>query len=339
MWRSSTDGESVDAHGLAIARTTTSASVACRICGSSDTSRWLTRGDWHYRSCASCSAVWLDPLPDAAWAREFYDSGYFSGGGKGGYQSYLADESQHRSNARDRVAVACCMRPSARGGWLDVGCAVGYTLDEARRAGYAPLGVELSDWARNIARDRYNLDVMSSLAEVRRLRPRPVGVVSFFQVLEHMRDPVEALRDVRSILSPGGLLLIETWDRGSTMARLCGRYWQQITPPSVLWLFDRKSLAHLFDRTGFRLISMRRSAKRVGLGWALGQVADKSPSAIRHVLRSLAASVLGRLSFRYGLGDLITVVATADDLTPDSPTNDERTNLRPTRGDRSCPPA
>jgi SAM-dependent methyltransferase len=292
----------------------------CSICDSVVSEPWLQRGEWRYLLCPECSAVRLDPLPAGGWAEGFYDQGYFAGGGRGGYRDYLADEAQHRKNGRARVVLAERFGAIAPGTWVDVGCAVGFTLDEAQKAGFSGWGVELSPWAAAIARERFGLPVSSTLAGARHELPGPVDVVSMFQVLEHLPDPLAALRAARQCLHPGGILLIETWDRGSLVARLFGRRWQQITPPSVLWLFDRQSLRHALDRAGFRVSAIHRTSKEVSVGWALGLLAEKAPRVFGPMFRLLGRSALGKFGVTYMLGDLVTVGAVASVANTDTPT-------------------
>lgn len=285
---------------------------ACKICGSQRSVPWLERDAWRYRACSNCSAVWLDPLPAEDWAEEFYDQGYFTGGGRGGYQDYLADEEQHRINGKARVALGRRFGANPRGTWLDVGCAAGFTLDEARKEGFTALGVEPSPWARKVASERFGLSVSKTFAEPRRALGGRIDIASFFQVLEHIRDPVAALAEAHACLRPGGLLLIETWDRGSTIARLFGRHWQQITPPSVLWLLNRNSLTHALERAGFRARAILGTSKRVSLVCALGILADKEPRLLGPALRALGRSAPRRFAITYSLGDLISVAAIAE---------------------------
>lgn len=287
-------------------------SIACPLCGIASTTTWLRRGDWQYRHCAACSAVWLDPLPSESWAQDFYDRPYFEGGGRGGYRNYLAEERQHMANATARVALAKRLGASAPGLWLDVGCAAGYTLAEARSAGFDVRGVDLSPWAREVARERFQLDLYPSLTEAMRGHEGQASVLTMFQVLEHLPDPLAALVQARAYLRPGGLLLIETWDRASLVARLFGKRWQQITPPSVAWLFDRESLEYALIRSGFRLEEMTTTSKSVSLGWALGLLAEKVPALVSSVLSRVAESPMGRLTVKYRLGDLVTLAAIAD---------------------------
>lgn len=286
-------------------------SSSCALCGAADSRYWLRKGQWQYLHCAACSAVWLHPLPDDAWAAAYYDGAYFEGGGRGGYRDYLADEAQHLANARARVALASRFGATPPGLWIDVGCAAGYTLVEARNAGFQVLGVDVSPWAREVARERFGLDVAASLADMRHEQTGQASVLTMFQVLEHLPAPLAALRQARARLRPGGLLVVETWDRASLAARMFGKRWQQITPPSVAWLFDRQSLGYAMAQACFELKTIVPTSKAVSLGWVCGLLAEKAPRLLAPALSWAACSSFGKLAVNYRLGDLVTVVAIA----------------------------
>lgn len=283
----------------------------CALCGASDSRLWLRKDAWRYLTCRTCSAVWLDPLPSDGWAEDFYDLPYFEGGGRGGYRDYLADETLHRKNARARVALAKRYGAAPPGLWIDVGCAAGFTLVEAREAGFRVRGVDISPWARAFAGKHFDLDVAASICETQRELAEKTSVVSMFQVLEHLPSPLAALQQARACMRPGGLLVVETWDRASMAARLFGKRWQQITPPSVAWLFDRQSLGYAMARAGFALRAIVPTSKAVSVGWACGLLIEKTPAQLSSLLSRLADGRLGKLSVNYRLGDLVTALATA----------------------------
>lgn len=265
---------------------------------------------WTYLACRSCGVAWLDGVAGGPEAPALYDEAYFSGSANGGYPDYLGDEDLHRLNARDRLRwiAAAGARP---GSLLDVGCAAGFLLDEARRGGWKVAGVDLSPFARDVARRRFGLTVMERLADLYKADGQ-FDVVSFFQSLEHMPDPAAALGHAARLLRPGGLLAIETWDRGSAVARACGRYWQQVTPPSVVFLFDRPSLDRLLCRCGLRTIEIRTVAKRVRIRHAMSLLAGKHPRLFGPISRAATRLRLDRAAVTYRLGDLIAVFARRD---------------------------
>lgn len=273
--------------------------MTCPICSTTDATRpHLTVGAHDYVACAECGAVRLQPFPQPADAAELYGDEYFTAAAHGGYADYAADAAIHRRNGRARLRKLG--PPSQPGAVLvDVGCAHGFTLVEAREQGWAPQGVELNEAAR-VATSAAGFPVAAGLAGLG-LPPGSVQAITFFQVLEHIPDPVGALREAAELLAPGGRLLIETWDRRSLIARAMKARWQQATPPSVLWLFDEADVRRMCEAAGVELVRWQRSAKWVSLGLVAGQLANRGSRLGRAI-----GGRLQRVALPYALGDLVT---------------------------------
>ncbi len=216
--------------------------VTCPACGADDWRPWHdVRGvdgrAYSYRRCARCRLGRLERPPGAGDLTGWYDEGYFVGGGeRGGYLDYAGEEAAHRANARarmDRVdAAAGLPDPPGRSGrrvFVEIGCATGETLDEARARGWTTYGVELSEWAAAVSRARGHV-VVGSVADLPD-QVRSVAAVGLFQVLEHLPDPAAVVAELGRRMAPGGVLVCETWDAGSRVARAFGRRWQQLSAP------------------------------------------------------------------------------------------------------------
>ncbi len=257
--------------------------------------------DYHYLVCRTCGAGQIDPMPDDL--RSLYDQGYFvDGGSRAGYANYEADEELHRRTATERIArLTATLGPGARPGSLvEIGSATGFGLLEAQRAGWQAVGVEISEWAGNRARER-GANVVHTLEEV---PDAPHDAVAFFQSLEHLPDPVAALKRSAELLRPGGVLVCETWDARSRTARLTGSRWQQLSPPSVLWLFTEQAIRAAVEPWGLELTSWRRTGKSVSLATVVGQSLPDGSRA-----KSLLDGRLGRVAIPYPLDDLVTFTA------------------------------
>ena len=126
-------------------------------------------------------------------------------------------------------------------------------------------------------------------------------------VLEHLDDPVDALRRIARLLIPGGVALIVTPDPASRTARLAGsRWWGYL--PSHTYLIPHSTLRGLLRDAGLETVEERhfgaRSASATGSqGWASG------PGRCR--ARSAAAERLGlaKRPLTLALGDERVVVA------------------------------
>lgn len=281
----------------------------CPSCGDDVAVPVLAKRGSTYSECSLCGLVHLDPVPTDVDAREYYEAGYFTGGAVGGYADYAADEALHRHNARHRLKLISGARSGPSGSLVDVGCAHGFFANEAARAGWRSVGVEIASAARETAVTRFGLEVHADLGVLAAHRPAGFDVVTFFQVLEHLTRPATALAAARACLRREGRLVIETWDRGSLVARMLGSQWHQVNPPSVVSLFDRADLRRLLYRAGFHRIRVRRTAKYVSVRLVARLLSEQYPR-FAESLQFLADRTIGDLAIPYVLGDLITVVAT-----------------------------
>ena len=274
---------------------------SCPVCGRREWMLHLDKGAHRYVRCEGCDLVRLDPFPTPEEAAALYGDEYFTAAANVGYADYLADAPLHRRNGRSRVRRLGDPPPGASM-LVDLGCAHGFTMLEAQSRGWEPVGVEMNDSARRSVVE-LGIRCERTVADLE-LEPGSVGAVTLFQVLEHLTDPVELLRWCSEVLHPDGKVVIETWDCESLVARAFGSRWQQASPPSVVWLFDRSSLGVLASVAGLRLARFRPSSKWVSAGLVGGQM--QSRGAGGPLARTMQA--LGRVPIPYAFGDLVTVV-------------------------------
>ena len=87
---------------------------------------------------------------------------------------------------------------------LDFGAGAGSYAADLRAAGHDVVCVELD----STLRDRLTADGFPSVRSVADLGDRQFDVVYTMNVLEHIEDDVEALRSLRSLVAPGGRLVV-----------------------------------------------------------------------------------------------------------------------------------
>jgi SAM-dependent methyltransferase len=87
------------------------------------------------------------------------------------------------------------------------------------------------------------------------LRDGGHDLVIMRQLIEHLRDPRAALRQVHAKLSPGGILVIDTPNRGGWDYRLFRRrYWGGYHIPRHFHLFDLEALACILRESGYEVL-------------------------------------------------------------------------------------
>src|SRR5207245_4980531 len=228
----------------------------CALCAEG-TTRTLFQVDGTFIvECRDCGLVRQDTRPLAAAA--IYDSEYYATDNpKGGYANYFLDSGVNRRTFRDRIR-AIERRYGRRGRLLDVGCALGDVLIEAKAAGWDVEGVEISPFAAQQARQR-DLRVTVGRLEALDLAPSSFDVVTLYDTIEHVTDPVAMLAAARRLLVPGGLLHLVTPNVGGLQARLLGRLWYHYKPGEHLFYFAPPTLRLSIERAGLRWEGWARS--------------------------------------------------------------------------------
>jgi SAM-dependent methyltransferase len=207
-----------------------------------------------------CRACGLGRAETQAFDPEkYYTSEYFSGEQPDGYADYLAAEPVLREEFARTVAF---IRQWCKGGrLLEIGCAYGFFLNEARKY-FDVSGIELSEDAATYCR-RSGLSVLQGVADATSLdQGEKMDVIVMLDVIEHLPDPRETLVLLSRHLVPGGIIVITTGDFGSVAARLCGKHWRLMTPPQHLWFFGRESIVRLAGSAGL-------SVERIDHPWKI----------------------------------------------------------------------
>lgn len=128
---------------------------------------------------------------------------------------------------------------------LDIGCADGSFLLEARQAGWNVTGTELAPRAAR----QEGLDVREDITEL--LQDAPFDCITMWHTLEHMPDIPHMLTNVARLLKPEGRLIIAVPDFGGWQARLFGPKWLHIDVPRHLYHFTAGSLRRALAGAGF----------------------------------------------------------------------------------------
>lgn len=267
----------------------------CPACGERASSPLFDKDRWTIVGCAACGTAYVAQDPAVLDATALYDASYYSGGSAGVFADYVGQQAVRRAHARRKLWWLRHLPPRwpPAGRLLDVGCAAGFFLAEAQLH-YEVQGVELSDWAASHARQRLGLPVVTGTLQQAALPPQHFDIVTLWDVIEHVGDPVPLLAEAARVLKPGGRLVLTTGDWGSAYARARGASWHLMTPPWHLSFFTRASMA--------------RAARRAGLSplhCASEGVAGDGP-----LWRHRAGLGLGRLLDR---GDILRMSFTRDD--------------------------
>ena len=288
--------------------------IPCAICDSLDARPIYRKFELTISRCARCGLVFATPRAtrDEIWSR--YSPGYF-------WDEYLPSHGVIEGTF-DLATFDAVHAPMLRlisqhavpGRMLEVGTGAGFFLKAAERAGWNVAGIEVSNEAVVFARERLGLDVQQGSAEELTHPAASFELAVLFEVIEHLLDPLRALRSVWSAVKPGGRVLLSTPNFNALARRILGRQWAVLSPAEHLYYFTDTSLARLLTRAGFTEIRFERQYPGFDLQGTINASCTHQPDSRRARLLGSVVKCCGAHSAwlirEVGLGDTLLCVAT-----------------------------
>ncbi|MFH1442335.1 MAG: class I SAM-dependent methyltransferase [Candidatus Omnitrophota bacterium] len=223
---------------------------ACYICKSNKAVVYKKTGLFTIFHCKECGLKWVDKALEQATS--FYDMGYFNNNSTIGYNSYLKDEINHRKNAKKILNMVSKIRLLSGLKILDIGCAFGFLLDEAKKQANCQVqGVEISNYAYEYAKNKFCLDVLNSELKNNSFLPNTFDIIFMIGTIEHLTNPKETLSNIKNILKPDGLLIITTIDTKGFFPLYA------IKPPEHLFYFNHNNLTQLLKQEVLEIIKIQ----------------------------------------------------------------------------------
>jgi len=201
--------------------------------------------------CASCGFVTADVRISDEELESLYRRNYFHGNE---YADYVreAPSLQHNFALRLEELSRRVMDPR-QASLFEIGCAYGFFLNVARHRFGRVQGIDIVEDGVRHAREALGVDVVRGNF----LDPgigEGFDVYCLWDTIEHLREPHRFIEKIAKTIKPNGLLAVTTGDIGSLNARIRGRRWRMIHPPSHLHYFSRRTLTELLKRFGFEVI-------------------------------------------------------------------------------------
>jgi len=134
---------------------------------------------------------------------------------------------------------------------VDFGAGPGWFLDELNCR--QKVAVETSGRARGQLHAK-GIEVVSVLES---LASSEFQLVIANHVIEHLRDPIDAIQQIHRILIPGGDLIIGTPDFGSPCAQRFGANYRMLHDETHCSLFTLESMHRFLRDHGFRILDVR----------------------------------------------------------------------------------
>ncbi len=295
--------------------------VRCNLCGADDafvrfpsTLERIEHGNWSAYACTSggygrhgpivqcrhCGLVYATPRPRDQAVLDIYEA---------------VEDPLYLEEREGRILTfEHHLRPlekftglPAHRALLDVGAYTGVFVEIAARHGWDAWGVDPGAWAVEQARAR-GLQMRQGTLQESDFPSESFSVVTMWDVIEHVTDPLGTMQAAHRVLEPGGLLVVHTMDLDSLFARLMGPRWPWLMEMH-LYYFTRRTMAAMLEKAGFRVLWMGAQGRYLRAGYMASRVTALLPWLGRPLERVLTRLHLRHIPLRINLGDLFTTYA------------------------------
>lgn len=237
----------------------------CPVCRSERAAPLFSKASTDYWRCPDCRFRFAtpDPNPNLANALEDYEDAYLQ---------YLSPEPADTVNFDALYRWMSGVTPLEGKRLLDVGAGGGKLVRYLRRRGVDAHGIEPS----RVLFDRFlagDAAFTCASLDTDRVTAGSFPIVTAFDVIEHVSDPVAFLRRVAATLTPDGVFFLSTPDVESPTARAFGRRWHFYYSYHLSY-FGLRTLARTAAGAGLRAVASDRRGRLRSVGYMIRYAAE-----------------------------------------------------------------
>lgn len=234
----------------------------CMVCGNGKFSKNKIPG---LVQCCDCGFLTTDLNLSFEELQQLYSENYFCGEE---YADYQKDKTIIQKDFENRLRrMHFHIKNFRQQKLFEIGCAYGFFIEMARKEFKSVSGIDISKDAIEYAKSELKLDVRCG--DYLEAEVTPCNVICMWDTIEHLSDPERYIRKIHEDLMDGGFVCITTGDAGSVAAKIRGKKWRQIHPPTHLHYFSKKTLVLLLERLGFEIVDISYPSKIISINTVL----------------------------------------------------------------------
>ena len=284
--------------------------IKCILCNVDDADFFIEDEGFTAVKCKRCGLMYVNPRPEFEESKERYND------------SYLTEAEEHIATIdenilRAKLDLELIKRYKKEGRMLEIGCAEGSFLAEAKKSGYEPYGLEINKKFIEYARNKYQLanifeqDILeSSFPE------RHFDIIYMRGVLCHIHDPIKELNKINKFLKDDGVFICVTGNIGSLSIGRIRKYrnFIHLNLSQHLFHYSEDNLRTLFNKAGFRIERIYRFSGYLeecsGLFYRILNCILKKELSIRAL--NFIRVLLGKLWLKKDILLYVTIFASKD---------------------------
>lgn len=261
----------------------------CFICNTDNSEKFITAQNtlgiteqkFTLYKCKNCGLVFLNPFLDYKELETYYpEDSWGTRGNKleGYYRDFII-------NRELKMMLGGIKGKGKR--LLDVGSGTGEFLYHAKKLGFEVYGLETSKHMVKYSKETFGLpNILDSDLLSASYPEEYFDVILCNQVLEHLTNPFEYLKEVKRILKKDGNLVIQGTNISSYQFKMFREKWWGLSLPQHIYLFNPETITLALKKAGFNVSNILYHSIR------------NSTSCIYHTITGLNSHTLGKKSLQ-----------------------------------------
>tara|TARA_A100001015_G_C14974861_1_gene706783 strand:+ start:942 stop:1709 length:768 start_codon:yes stop_codon:yes gene_type:complete len=193
---------------------------------------------------------------------------------------------------------------------LDIGCFTGDFLCLANQEGATVKGYELQKEAVEIANKKLPGKIHQVSVFNDEIKQEQFDIITLFGVLEHVLEPLELLKRIKSLLKKDGYLFIQTPNSGSIVSTIMGRSWPPISPIEHIHLFSKNYLTKWINEQNLEILNVYNHWKYLPIEYVYENLSNFGPD-IKKIIKPfylLLPNFIKRQFLPFYGGEMILVI-------------------------------
>ena len=224
----------------------------CPLCSFNKTNFYINHYNINFVRCLRCDLTYSEKHPKNF--NDFYDN-------EPSFSFHASKFDKIRKYRIKRFAVErikILKKYKKKGSLLDFGCGTGWFLEEAKKH-YDVMGVEYSDIIRDWLKEKFNISTSKDGKDIK----KKFDIITAFDVIEHVPNPLNFLKDLKKKLKKNGIIFIYTPNIDSLgFAYLKEK--NNLLNPHHLCYFNNKSFEFMCAKANMKVIETQYKGLDIG---------------------------------------------------------------------------
>ena len=223
----------------------------CPLCGCAKRVKIFGIFDIDYLECDSCGCAYVEKFP--VDPSDIYSGEEYEKIAEISYLNNVDYRKERFGFERLGLVNEFVIADKKKASLLDIGCGTGWFLDVAKNDGYNVCGIELGKQLAKATEERLKINIHTEALSTFK-DSEMFDVITLFDVIEHVKDPIELMTSVYNHLLPGGVAIIFTPNLNSFAIQTLKENSSLVCPCDHIFLFSEKSIRKISEKLDFSVV-------------------------------------------------------------------------------------